>query len=198
MKRNYNLLSHLPPQDLRFVQLSGVEEISKLFNLNLTLQSPRGDINPADMIGKPLTLEIAMQGGVRHINGQCSHFICTGKHGRHYAYLATIQPWLWYATRRQDYRIFQHKTVPEMVQEVLGTYGFELRLELSKSYRTWEYCVQYRETDANFVMTGEGGLVEIQATAEKTPFAQDEFLKLLDLARGGIAQLTELQRKAVA
>ena len=39
-----------------------------------------------------------------------------------------------------------------MVQEVLGTYGFELRLELSKSYRTWEYCVQYRETDANFVM----------------------------------------------
>ncbi|WP_049631884.1 type VI secretion system Vgr family protein [Cellvibrio sp. pealriver] len=152
MKRNYNLLSHLPPQDLRFVQLSGEEEISKLFNLNLLLQSPRGDINPTDMIGKPLTVEIAMQGGVRHINGQCSHFICTGKHGRHYVYQATIQPWLWYATRRQDYRIFQHKTVPEMVQEVLGTYGFELRLELSKNYRAWEYCVQYRETDANFVM----------------------------------------------
>jgi len=38
--------------------------------------------------------------------------------------------------------------MPEMVQEVLGKYGFELRLELSRSYRTWEYCVQYRETDA--------------------------------------------------
>lgn len=54
--------------------------------------------------------------------------------------------------QKQDYRIFQRKTTPEMVQEVLGKYGFELRLELSKSYRSWEYCVQYRETDANFVM----------------------------------------------
>lgn len=152
MQRNYNLISPLPPHELRFVSLRGQEEISKLFEFTLTLQSPRNDIDPNELIGKALTVEIAMHGGMRHINGQCSHFICTGKHGRHYAYQATLQPWLWYATRRQDYRTFQHKTVPEMVQEVLGSYGFELRLELSKSYRTWEYCVQYRETDANFVM----------------------------------------------
>lgn len=71
---------------------------------------------------------------------------------------------------------------------------------------TWGECVldlDYAEdceaqTDANFVMTGEGGLVEIQATAEKTPFVQDEFLTMLELARKGIAQLTELQIKAVS
>ncbi len=152
MQRNYNLFSPLPPQDLRFVSLNGTEEISKLFDLTLTLQSSRGDIDPNELIGKALTLEIAQPGGPRFINGQCSHFKCTGKQGRHYSYRASIRPWLWYASRRQDYRIFQHKKVPEIVQEVLGTYGFELRLELSKSYRTWEYCVQYRETDANFVM----------------------------------------------
>lgn len=153
MQRNYNLLSPLPPQELRFVSLIGVEHISTLFSLILTAQSPSGDIDPNEILGKPLTLEVTLPGGgVRHINGQCAHFACTGKQGRHYAYEAIIKPWLWYATRRQDYRIFQHKTVPEMVQEVLGTYGFELRLELSRSYRIWEYCVQYRETDANFVM----------------------------------------------
>ncbi len=53
------------------------------------------------------------------------------------------------------------------------------------------------ETDANFVMTGSGGIVEIQGTAEKTPFSQEEFLQLMDLARGGINQLVEMQKAAI-
>ena len=54
------------------------------------------------------------------------------------------------------------------------------------------------ETDANFVMTGDGRLIEVQGTAEKTPFTQDEFLKLMALAQGGIARLAELQKIAMA
>lgn len=54
------------------------------------------------------------------------------------------------------------------------------------------------ETDANFVMTGSGGIVEIQGTAEKTPFTEAEFLSLLGLARTGVTQLVELQKKAIA
>ncbi|MFG1418787.1 ribonuclease PH [Xanthobacter sp. V0B-10] len=54
------------------------------------------------------------------------------------------------------------------------------------------------ETDANFVMTGSGGIVEIQGTAEKTPFSQDELLSLLGLARSGVEHLVELQKKAIA
>ncbi len=53
------------------------------------------------------------------------------------------------------------------------------------------------ETDANFVMTGQGGIVEIQGTAEKEPFSPDTFLGLLQLARGGIDRLIELQKLAV-
>ncbi len=52
------------------------------------------------------------------------------------------------------------------------------------------------ETDANFVMTGAGGIVEVQGTAEGAPFSQEQFLALLDLARGGISQLIELQKDA--
>jgi ribonuclease PH len=54
------------------------------------------------------------------------------------------------------------------------------------------------ETDANFVMTGSGGLVEIQGTAEGKPFSEEEFLNLLRLARAGIGELVELQKQAVA
>ncbi|HEY8948666.1 MAG TPA: ribonuclease PH [Rhizomicrobium sp.] len=54
------------------------------------------------------------------------------------------------------------------------------------------------ETDANFVMTGAGGLVEIQGTAEGAPFSDDEFTQLLKLARKGIMDLVELQKKALA
>jgi ribonuclease PH len=53
------------------------------------------------------------------------------------------------------------------------------------------------ETDANFVMTGSGGIVEIQGTAEGKPFSEDEFTGLLSLARGGIVRLIDLQKMAV-
>jgi ribonuclease PH len=53
------------------------------------------------------------------------------------------------------------------------------------------------ETDANFVMTGGGGFVEIQATAEGKPFSDDEFAALQALARTGIAHLVELQKLAI-
>jgi ribonuclease PH len=53
------------------------------------------------------------------------------------------------------------------------------------------------ETDANFVMTGDGRIVEVQGTAEKTPFTEEQFLGLLALAKKGIAKLVDLQKLAV-
>ncbi|CAN7142913.1 MULTISPECIES: ribonuclease PH [Rhizobium] len=53
------------------------------------------------------------------------------------------------------------------------------------------------ETDANFVMTGTGGIVEIQGTAEGTPFSESEFTSLMQLARNGIGELVALQKQAV-
>ena len=54
------------------------------------------------------------------------------------------------------------------------------------------------DTDANFVITGKGGIVEIQGTAEKDPFTQEQFLELLDLARNGCETLKDIQAKALA
>jgi ribonuclease PH len=54
------------------------------------------------------------------------------------------------------------------------------------------------ETDANFVITGSGGIVEIQGTAEGKPFTEEEFASLMGLAKTGIAELVEMQKQAVA
>ncbi|MBV9220286.1 MAG: ribonuclease PH [Methylobacteriaceae bacterium] len=54
------------------------------------------------------------------------------------------------------------------------------------------------ETDANFVITGRGGLVEVQGTAEGAPFTEAQLTELLVLARSGVARLIELQKRAVA
>jgi ribonuclease PH len=54
------------------------------------------------------------------------------------------------------------------------------------------------QTDANFVMTGDGRLIEVQGTAEREPFSQEEFLALMGLAKKGIGRLCELQKIAVA
>ena len=53
------------------------------------------------------------------------------------------------------------------------------------------------DTDANFVMTGTGNIVEIQGTAEKTPFSEEQLLALLALARKGVGKLVDLQKMAV-
>jgi ribonuclease PH len=53
-------------------------------------------------------------------------------------------------------------------------------------------------TDANFVITGKGGLVEIQGTAEGEPFSDEQFTELLRLARKGVGALVDLQKKALA
>jgi len=54
------------------------------------------------------------------------------------------------------------------------------------------------ETDANFVMTGDGRIIEVQGTAERTPFSQEEFLSLMALAQKGVTRLVDLQKLAVA
>ena len=64
----------------------------------------------------------------------------------------TLHPWLWFLTRTADCRIFQEMAVPEIIKQVFRDHGFtDFEEALSGDYRRWTYCVQYRETDFNFV-----------------------------------------------
>jgi type VI secretion system secreted protein VgrG len=152
MNRLFNLTSPLGPETLRFERLSGRESISQLFEFDLTCSSEQRGLAPLDVLGQSFTVEFEIEGGIRHLNGQCVAFRSAGRSGRKHLYQATLRPGLWYASKRSDYRIFQHKTVVDIVKEVLAAYPFAVKWMTAASYSPWTYCVQYRETDLNFVM----------------------------------------------
>ena len=75
-----------------------------------------------------------------------------GSKGKEVQYLATVRHWAWMLTRTSDNRIFQEKTAVQIIEQVFGDYGFvDYTKRLSQSYETREYCVQYRETDYDFI-----------------------------------------------
>jgi len=139
---------------LWFRQMTGTEALSLPFEFDVTFHSKQTGLSAKAMLGKGVTLKVETEGGkgVRHFNGICTRFGSGGREGEHLLYTAKLRPWLWLASRRSDCKIFQFKKVPDIIKEVLGKYGFPLSDKLKKSYREWDYCVQYQETDLNFVM----------------------------------------------
>ena len=69
------------------------------------------------------------------------------------SYKAEVVPWLWFLTQNANCRIFQKKTVKEILEQVFADRGFSdfETSEIKGNHKQWEYCVQYRETDFNFV-----------------------------------------------
>lgn len=152
MNRTLNVTTPLGPEVLRFDGLQGKESLSQLFDFQLTLKSEEKGLSAQALLGQPVTVDFELDGGARrHLNGQCVQFRSAGRRGKQHLYVAQLKPWLWYATRRSDYRIFQQLSTIDIVKQVLGMYPFPTKWLLSRSYRKWNYCVQYRETDANFV-----------------------------------------------
>jgi type VI secretion system secreted protein VgrG len=148
------LTSPLPAADLRFDSMSYTSGLSMLDELQLNLLSDKSEIDPDQLLGQPVDVQIALRDGqVRHICGYVSRFGMGRHQGRYYGYRAEVVPWLWFLTRTADCRIFQELSVPEIVEKVFADHASiaSYELKLSGSYRKRDYCVQYRETDFNFV-----------------------------------------------
>ncbi|MGY8561755.1 type VI secretion system Vgr family protein, partial [Paracidovorax citrulli] len=135
-------------EQLQFRQLQGREELSQVFSLDIDLLSEDKSIDPKALLGKSATVVVETEGGGRsYLDGIVTRFGMQGQDHRFYAYRLRLQPWVWLASRKSDFRIFQNKSVPQIIEEVLGAYGYPMEKKLSRSYRTWEYCVQYDESD---------------------------------------------------
>jgi len=134
-------------------QMSGAEQLSSLFEYHLELFSEDINIQHEKVLGQKLTLTMDLEGGgTRFFNGYVTSFSLTGYEGDFVLYQAEIKPWFWFLTRNSDCRIFQNLTVEEIINEVCSSLGFsDIEFHLEASYRKWKYCVQYRETDFNFL-----------------------------------------------
>ncbi|KXU95307.1 hypothetical protein CR51_25245 [Caballeronia megalochromosomata] len=146
-------------EDLLFHTLRGTVELGRLTRYDVILLSPRGDIGLCDMLGKRVTVRIALaNGGVRAMPGYVVTFRQCGMRGRLHAYRACIRPWLWFLTRRTNCRIFQNMTVQDIVKAVFADSMYqklehgEIRWQAStRTHPAREYCVQYRESDFDFI-----------------------------------------------
>ncbi len=134
-------------------RFSGSEQMSSLFQFNIELFSEKGDLAVDDILGKDVTIRYEPpKGAKRFFHGFVTEFSQVGFDRRFHHYQATVRPWLWFLTRSADCRIFQKKSVAEIFEEVVKPYGFtDFKLKLSGAVNKLEYCVQYRETDFNFV-----------------------------------------------
>jgi len=155
-KVRFTVSSPLGKDALKLQRMSGSERISTLFEFHYSLLSQSADLKADKILGLGLTLTAELPGGgKRYLHGVVSEFSQTGfgDIDKVYLYRAVVRPWLWFLTRTADCRIFEKKSVPDIVEAVIKSYGFsDYSLgKLKGTYEPLEYCVQYRETDFNFV-----------------------------------------------
>ncbi len=153
MPRLMEIDTPLGADTLLFHGMHAREELGRVSEFQVDLLSPKGDINLDDILGKNVNIRVmTARNQTRHFNGYVTRFAQRGKLGRYHRYLAVVRPWLWFLSRTADCRIFQNKKVPDILKAVFSDHSTaEFSLELSATYEPWTYCVQYRETDLNFV-----------------------------------------------
>ncbi len=143
----------LGPDVLLLREFTGHEAVSQLFKYDLDLLTEGPFIQYEDIIGQPVTVRIELSGEEERVfHGFISRFAQTGSESGILHYRAEMVPWLWFLTRTADCRIFQNQTVPDIIEQIFQDLGFtDYQISLEGTYEPLEYCVQYRETDFNFV-----------------------------------------------
>jgi type VI secretion system secreted protein VgrG len=151
--RLISLTTPLGEDVLLLAGLSGHEAISRLFSFHLDLLTEHGPIDFTQIIGKNVTISVAQSDNTaRYFNGMVSHFAQSGSDTNFIHYQMEVVPWTWTLTRYADCKIFHNKKVSDIIEQVFQDRGLtDYKLSLNGSYSPMEYCVQYRETDFNFI-----------------------------------------------
>jgi type VI secretion system secreted protein VgrG len=149
--RPLKITTPLGEDRLLLTRLRGHESISQLFNFRLDLLAETGsEIHFDQILGKMVTIEMRLlDGKKRFFNGIVKSFSQGARDERFVHYGAEIVPKIWLFTKKVRSRIFQHLTVPEIIHQVLS--GLEVNYEILGTYYQRDYCVQYRESDFDFV-----------------------------------------------
>lgn len=151
--RQIRVSTPLATDRLVFKSMYMNETLGRPYEMHLEFYSADGEIPYDEVLGHMVSVELdCAHGGTRQFTGHVSRFGFAGSRGRNYIYKGTAVPWLTLLTLTENCQIFHHKTVNEIVTHIFETAGhraFEFRL--TQTYAAYEYCVQYRESDFNFV-----------------------------------------------
>jgi type VI secretion system secreted protein VgrG len=141
--------------DLIFRRMQGIEELGRLpaYRIELHRPSKNAPIAPVDVLGKPGCVHLRLpDDSFRYIHSLVTRFERGGAIGSYDIYHVEIRPWLWTLTLGADARIYQEKSVKDIIKAVFAEYSGNVDdSKLEATYRTRPYTVQYRETDFEFV-----------------------------------------------
>lgn len=139
--------------DLLLYRMTGTEHLSQLFEYELELLGEKNDIDLKALLGKGTTVKLFLPNGrYRSFHGVVTRVSLFGTLGGFHYYRATLRPKPWLLTRSSNCRIFANLTVPDIVKKLLTEHGYtDLENKLAGTYEAREYCVQYRESDFNFI-----------------------------------------------
>jgi type VI secretion system secreted protein VgrG len=152
-QRQGKLTTPLGENALALMQFSAIEGLSELFEIRIEAASTEGGLDFASALGQGSTITLMTQDGQkRYFHGVMTEARWAGTQEDLYLYQFVLRPWLWLLTRTSDCRIFAQKTPIDIMKQVFSDRGFsDFRDATTGSPPTLEYCVQYRETDFNFV-----------------------------------------------
>lgn len=156
------------------------EILGRPYTINIEALSERDDLTAEEVLGVSAYIELNVTDSVkRNFHGYIVSLAQTGFESDLLRYQLTIAPYLWLLSRRSNCRIFQNQSVPEIIKQVCADAGYTDIDDagLSATYNPWEYCVQYRESDFNFIsrlMEQEGIYYWLESATDK------EVLKLAD------------------
>lgn len=153
--RQFAIATPLGDDVLLFRRMSYWEELGRPFRMDLDLLSDDPAIDATKLLGQSVTVRAEipnLEGVTRYFSGVVAAFAQGAQDEGMTAYRMTVVPWLWFLTRTSDCRIFQSMTAPDIIKTVFRDLGFsDFKESLTGQYRTWDYCVQYRETAFDFV-----------------------------------------------
>ena len=143
------------PENLDVYAFHGREQVSDGYIFNIEAVTRRANVDIPRLLGCPCHLDITdKSGGTRHLHGLVRQMkqMHTANSVTHY--LLEVTPRLYFLKKTQDHRIYQHMTVPDIIQQVLNKHGFPEEayiFQLRDKYPKREYCTQYGESDYHFI-----------------------------------------------
>jgi type VI secretion system secreted protein VgrG len=142
----------LPEGHLVLESFSGHEGLSVPFVFELSLLSRSQDVGLAELLGQPMTVHLTVLEGERQFNGMVVHAEHGVPEGEYNRYRVTLCSWLSFLSYTTNCRIFQNKSAVDVIKEVFRDNNFsDFEDALGGDYVSLDYCVQYRESDFNFV-----------------------------------------------
>jgi type VI secretion system secreted protein VgrG len=138
---------------LALSHMNAVEALSEMFEFRIEAVSLQANLDFNSALGLGATVKLTTVDNLeRYFNGIMTEARWAGAKEDLYAYEIVLRPWLWLLTRTSDCRIFSSMTVTDIIKKVFTDRGFaDFRDATINTPPTLEYCVQYRETDFDFV-----------------------------------------------